>query len=188
MADPGIKKIIIPKSEWPLIQFDTFYNEETEREEIAELFYNFRYRVISEDRNRYSHWSPIIRYTMPNATDPFPYTAENRVSASSGGNPVVVTTIWSHPGDNEEQTDFEKLINDVDSYDVWIRWTNDNSPTEEDWEEWQYTATVSTNSFAILRRDSSVRRLDVAIQVPTKIKIRDYDDNKLTLFRTSTAV
>jgi hypothetical protein len=46
MADANIKKTRILKSSLPPVDFDT-------------LKYNTRYRVISEDRNRTSHWSPI---------------------------------------------------------------------------------------------------------------------------------
>ena len=46
MADANIKKTRILKSALPPIDYDT-------------LKYNTRYRVISEDRNRTSHWSPI---------------------------------------------------------------------------------------------------------------------------------
>jgi hypothetical protein len=46
MADANIKKTRILKSALPPVDFDT-------------LKYNTRYRIISEDRNRTSHWSPI---------------------------------------------------------------------------------------------------------------------------------
>ena len=46
MADANIKKTRILKSSLPPVDFDT-------------LKYNTRYRVISEDKNRTSHWSPI---------------------------------------------------------------------------------------------------------------------------------
>jgi len=53
MADANIKKTRILKSELPPVDFET-------------LKYNTRYRVISEDRNRTSHWSPI--YNSDGAT------------------------------------------------------------------------------------------------------------------------
>jgi hypothetical protein len=46
MVDANIKKLRISKAFIPPIDYDT------EK-------YNIRYRVISEDRNRTSHWSPI---------------------------------------------------------------------------------------------------------------------------------
>jgi hypothetical protein len=53
MADANIKKTRILKSSLPPVDFDT-------------LKYNTRYRIISEDRNRTSHWSPI--YNSDGAT------------------------------------------------------------------------------------------------------------------------
>jgi hypothetical protein len=49
MADAGIKKLTIPKNQLPPVGDN---NE-----------YVVRYRVISEDKNRYSHWSPIFSAT-----------------------------------------------------------------------------------------------------------------------------
>ena len=45
MADQGIKKVIIPRSSLP----PAGKNGE----------YLIRYRIVSQDKNRYSHWSPI---------------------------------------------------------------------------------------------------------------------------------
>lgn len=262
MVDAGIKQIRIPSSEFPLVQITTTYNNLLEREEVDGLHYDFRYRIVSEDKNRFSHWSEIIRYPMPNVTDPFPYTVDKRISISSIGNPVIITAVWTKseersfvmsnvsgngtlityttnithdliPGDivdisgvlpieynlkdvtvnttptaqtftvlssvsssyvsggtvTRQLSGIEKFINRITSYDIWIRWSNDNTPTsEEDWQDWQYVATTSTSSFSIAKRDSSVQQIDIAIQVPSGTKIRDYYDNKLTIFRKSHAV
>jgi hypothetical protein len=51
MSDAGIKKLTIPKSQLPPVGDN---NE-----------YSIRYRIISEDKNRYSHWSPIFLATAP---------------------------------------------------------------------------------------------------------------------------
>jgi hypothetical protein len=46
MADPNIKKITVKRSSLPPVDHDS-------------QKYNIRYRIISEDKNRSSHWSPI---------------------------------------------------------------------------------------------------------------------------------
>lgn len=46
MADTGIKKLVIPKNQLPPVGDN---NE-----------YILRYRIISDDKNRSSHWSPIF--------------------------------------------------------------------------------------------------------------------------------
>ena len=201
MADAGIKKVKIPFEEFPLVQFTTLLNTETEREEVNSLYYDFRYRIISEDKNRFSHWSSIQRNIQPDITDPFPYTnaESNRFSVTKSGD--IITAIWSFPGDSEieqrmlldpedvnymseEEANYIKIFRKTRTFDVWVRWTDDNTPTiEEDWEAWEYEATVSTNSFSILKRDVDVKRIEIAIQVPNIIKLRDFNNNNLTLFR-----
>ena len=185
MVDAGIKKVRISKSEFPLVQFTTTYNNSLSREEVSALHYDFRYRIVSEDKNRVSHWSEIIRYTMPDVTTPFPFTTTDRFSISKSGNPEVINAVWSFPGDLENPTDYVKFFRDTTQYDVWLRWNNNNTTDLNDlgWSAWQYSATVSSNNFSILKKDGNVKRIEVAIQVPTTIKIRDYYNNKLTLFR-----
>jgi hypothetical protein len=56
-----------------------------QREEVDGLHYDFRYRIVSEDKNRFSHWSEIIKYPMPDVTTPFPYTDLARFSISKSG-------------------------------------------------------------------------------------------------------
>ena len=185
MADSGIKQVTIAKDQWPPVQFDTVYNEALDRVEIGNLFYDFRYRIVSEDRNRYSHWSPIIRYNMPDATTPFPYTEPPRIEISKAGNPEVLTVVWNRPGAEEGPTQYEQFMNTTDSFDVWIRWNENNTadPDDAGWEDWQYKTNVSTNTFNIIKKSGDVKRIDIAIQIPTTQKIRDFNDNKVTLYR-----
>jgi hypothetical protein len=202
MADAGIKKVKIPFEEFPLVQFTTLLNAETEREEVDSLYYDFRYRIISEDKNRFSHWSSIQRNIQPDITDPFPYTnaESNRFSVTKAGD--IITAIWSFPGDSEitermelepedpdyislEEASYIKIFRKTRTYDVWLRWNNNNTTNLNDsgWTSWEFEANVSTNSFSILKKDGDVKRIEIAIQVPTTAKLRDYNNNKLTLFR-----
>ncbi len=202
MVDAGIKKVKIPFEEFPLVQFTTVFNTETERDEIDFLYYDFRYRVISEDKNRFSHWSSIQRNIQPDITTPFPYTATNRFSITKSGNPEIITAVWSFPGDSEiaertaldpgnvnymsqEEANYVKIFRKTTIYDVWIRWNNNNVTDLNDigWTPWEFETRVSSNSFSILKKDGDVKRVEIAIQVPTTTKLRDYYNNKLTLFR-----
>jgi hypothetical protein len=190
MIDEGIKKVIIKNEDLPLIQFSTTFNNALQRLEIESLHYDFRYRIVSEDKNRFSHWSQIIRYPMPDVTTPFPYTSDQRIRVSKGGNPEVVTAIWTKPLAADNPSDYEKIFNKTNIYDVWIRWNTENNATESTtgWTLWENVATLSTNSFSIVKPVSSYKTIEVAIQVPTATKIRDYNNNKLTLFRKFGAV
>lgn len=206
MVDAGIKQIRIPKSEFPIVQITTTTNELLEREEVAGLHYDFRYRIISEDRNRSSHWSEIIRYAMPNTTTPltnvttpFPYTAPSRISVANVSD--VVNLVWSFPGDAEleelqglpepspgdmtpETAAFIKFFRDSNSYDIWIRWNDSNTddPEAAGWSNWELTTSIATNNFSVVKPVGR-SAVDVAIQFPAIPKVRDYYNNKLTLFR-----
>jgi len=185
MADEGIKKVIIKNEDLPPVQITTTYNDALQRLEVQSLHYDFRYRIVSEDKNRFSHWSQIIRYPMPDVTTPFPYTSDQRIRVSKGGNPEVITAIWSKPLASDNPSDYENIFNKTNTYDVWIRWNTENNATEASsgWTPWEYVSTPSTNSFSIAKPVSSYKTVEIAIQVPTATKIRDYNNNKLTLFR-----
>ena len=78
MSDPGIKKYRQEYTELPPISSDT-------------EGYSLRYRIISEDRNRVSHWSPVYLlvpdYTyVPGAVE---FNSANQV-ASFTWDPVVI--------------------------------------------------------------------------------------------------
>jgi hypothetical protein len=78
MVDPGIKKYRQEYTELPPISSDT-------------EGYSLRYRIISEDRNRVSHWSPVYLlvpdYTyVPGAVE---FNSANQV-ASFTWDPVVI--------------------------------------------------------------------------------------------------
>jgi hypothetical protein len=185
MVDVGIKQIRINKSEFPLVQLTTTRNEALSRDEVDALHYDFRYRVVSEDKNRFSHWSEIIRYPMPDVTTPFPFTDTNRFSISKPTGTDVINAVWSFPGDAESPSDYVKFFRDTTQYDVWLRWNNNNTTDLNNvgWTEWEFETTVSSNNFSILKKDGDVKRIEIAIQIPTTTKIRDYYNNKLTLFR-----
>lgn len=185
MADVGVKKVVIKSADLPYVKFDIVYNAISDRDEIGDLYYSLRYRIVSEDKNRYSHWAPVKKFVMPDVTTPFPYTASNRFTLSKAGNPEVITAFWSKPSVLENPSDYEKIFNKINVYDVWIRWNENNTEDLEDigWSEWEYASTVSANSFSVLKLNSLVKRVEVAIQIPTVVKLRDYNNNKLTLFR-----
>jgi hypothetical protein len=165
--------------------YDTVNSIYLIRDYVEDLHYDFRYRVVSEDRNRFSHWSEIVRYPMPDVTTPFPFNEINRFSISKPSGANAINAVWSFPGDAEDPSDYVKFFRDTAQYDVWLRWNNNNITDLNDagWSQWEWSATVSSNNFSIQKRDDDVKRIEIAIQIPTTIKIRDYYNNKLTLFR-----
>jgi hypothetical protein len=212
MANEVIKKVIVPSQELPDLQFTTIKNPAAaNRDEIDELYHEFRYRIASQDKNRTSSWSPIERVIVPNLKTPFPYTANTRINISKAGNPEVVTTIWSLPTDAElqalvdlliadpenpngitaETANYIKLYRQTTTYDVWIRWTETNNAdaSSSGWTPWQFETTVSSNSFPVAKPlGSSYKTVEVAVQITTTTKLRDFNNNRITLFKNFGAV
>jgi hypothetical protein len=87
MADSNIKKLRVLKSSLPPIDHDT------EK-------YNVRYRVISEDRNRVSHWSPIYN---SDGVD----VVVTSGAVSKAGN--IITAVWGDQNDFPEYDIFVKF-------------------------------------------------------------------------------
>lgn len=129
MADPGIKKIIIPKASLPAV-FGTGQK------------YVVRYRIISEDRNRTSHWSPQYSLNVA-AQDPINYSVV--VEQEAG----IIRLVWEH-------------VDNISDYDVYVKWDSDN---------WEYVTTISTTTYASLIR-SGATSFKFAVQIPTFPKQR----------------
>jgi hypothetical protein len=68
----AVKKAIVPKSSLPAIDSDT-------------LGYVVRYRIISEDKNRTSHWSPTF------VTNPVPLEV---VSGALSITSTIINAVW----------------------------------------------------------------------------------------------
>jgi uncharacterized protein (DUF2141 family) len=87
MVDSNIKKTRILKSSLPPIDHDT------EK-------YNIRYRIISEDRNRTSHWSPIYN------SDGVDLVVTSGAVSRAGD---VITAVWGDQNDFPEYDVFVKF-------------------------------------------------------------------------------
>ena len=105
MTDLNIKKLRISKAFIPPIDHDT------EK-------YNIRYRVISEDRNRTSHWSPIYNADGTNLVGT---TGALSITES------IITAVW---GDENNHL----------AYDVFVSFDGDPF-------FWHGTSTVHSYSF-----------------------------------------
>lgn len=119
MANEIIKKIKIKQENLPTI------NSSTEK-------YDIRYRVISEDKNRTSHWSPTT------TLDPqYTYISGNITIVSSGITVVAWDMVTIQMGNN--------IIRQAKEYDVWIKWSKSAGNGD-----WNYIQRVSGNSINIV--------------------------------------
>jgi len=118
MADAGIKKIRVLQKDLPAINADI-------------EGYSFRYRVVSDDRNRSSHWSPIITLN----TD-YTYTPG---SISFNKNGSIAQQAW----DAVTISKNGNLIRQAHEYDIWVKWDrNDNG-------DWLYKQRIDGTSISL---------------------------------------
>lgn len=111
MANPdqGIKKIIIPKSKLP-----GFFGENRQ--------YILRYRFISEDKNRTSHWSPVYKIIAEDT----PSEILNSLVIDTANR--VINLAW------EPQANIEE-------YFIYIKWNNSG---------WQYYTKTTQPNYSIV--------------------------------------
>ena len=96
--------------------------------------YQVRYRLISENQNRLSSWSPIF-----DVSPEIEYTSSAANVNHSGG---VVTAVWS-------------AYSGVDQYSVWIAW--DNGLTDS---TWIYNGDTSLTSL-IIEKPSGANKFSI---------------------------
>jgi hypothetical protein len=98
------KRIIIPREDLPNIS-------------SATGSYSVRYRIISQDRNRLSYWSPIFE-TIPETTYDF---NENNINVSRIGSRFTITwepVIVKAPSGT---------VGSLQEYDLWVQWSKGES-------------------------------------------------------------
>lgn len=124
MADSGVKKITIPKANLPA----TFGPTSS---------YIVRYRFVSDDKNRSSHWSPQHKISAEVISSK-PY------SMSVSSDKMIITLVW------------ESMQNNY-NYDIFVSWND---------EDWQFLNNSASNSVVVLKPASAVSA-KFAVQVPS---------------------
>jgi len=126
MADAGIKQTIIKSSDLP----PTLGDNET-------LTYTLRYRILSEDKNRFSHWSPIKQITINNTFDETGFDPNNPTTTSIPYNidvdnqSHIVHISWTMPSllivnPTEEEKLLQAQQAAITEFDVYVQWETDN--------------------------------------------------------------
>jgi hypothetical protein len=147
VADKNIKKSIIKNKDLPLFSGKT-----------GKI--TLRYRIISEDRNRSSHWSKIHEVAMPIVASPYSYT----LSKQKQGNTSVYQIIlqWLKP--NDYDTIDEKI------YDIFLK-TNTVSG-EPNISDYSYLETQrGFLNVRFLLNQNNVNNFNVIVQRATYDKI-----------------
>lgn len=184
MADQGIKKAVIKNQDLPNISLDA-----------DGPFYSLRYRVVSEDKNRFSHWSDVIRLNYPSTSlANMPYTSIERIHLNTLGSshPKTIIISWNYPQSDEYDADpniakYEAIFSTKEVFDILVRWNENNAPDNVNWTPWQFISTVRSSSFSILKPDPlpapysyTPKQIQASIQIPSSSK--EYSDD-LSLFK-----
>lgn len=144
MADKDIKVVRIKKEDLPAI------NRYTQG-------YNLRYRIVSEDKNRTSHWSSQIE-VVPD----YIYVSGNK-SISVVGNVASVT--W-------EPVKITKVVDSVTynigleyDYDIWVRWDKGDSG------DWVYKQRINGTSTSLIKPTTYFINGIDQVQVPNSVTV-----------------
>lgn len=138
MSDSPVKKVIIKKENLPA------FNGVTQA-------YTVRYRVVSEDKNRNSHWSPYYSLTVPTRNTP---SKQVQCSVTTASN--VINMVWQHPQSETFQ-----------QYDIYLRTNLTFDPLSEDpFNGLNYISSSSSTQFSTLV-PAGISWFQVAVQVPT---------------------
>jgi hypothetical protein len=132
MADAGIKKVIIKKASLPALDHD-------------KVGYVFRYRVVSEDKNRTSQWSPINLVLDDSITA---VAGAVQVSAS------VVSAVW---GDELNRPKYDVFV----GFDGTTATYHGTTPIHS----YQFIKTGTTNVRVIIQVESSEKTLNANLQI-----------------------
>lgn len=153
MSNPIVKKVIIKKQDLPSFSG-------------VSQNYLVRYRIVSEDRNRTSHWSPRYKINVEPEIDrdrvvngvpaPEPWIPHSVVVSE---NKEIINVVWTPPAD----TKFD--------FDLYVKWGSD---------DFKYVASIQTFSYSILV-PPGYATVQFAVQVPTFPKQRF---TKATLFES----
>ena len=163
MPDAGIKKVTIFKNELPAVNANN-------------VSYSVRYRIVSEDKNRFSAWSPIFDLVAP-ATTLLDYSITVNSSSS------LVTVAWN-----------PKPELGLSNYDLFVRWIGSGTDNTTNY-PWAFVSTTPNNSYLFAFPASipnpaggteAVEYIEVAVQRPTYQKTKENypTASVLTLFKT----
>jgi hypothetical protein len=132
MADAGIKKIIIRKAFLPALDSD-------------KIGYVFRYRIVSEDKNRTSQWSPVN------------IVLDNSITSVSGSLQVGENTVSAVWGDELNRPKYDVFV----GFDGATPTYHGTTPIHS----YEFIKTGTTNVRVIIQIESSKKQLNQALQI-----------------------
>lgn len=144
MTTSTIKKVVIPFYELP----GAYRND---------FVYNIRYRIVSEDKNRASHWSRVYSLDAQYAVDGTPlipsldYSYVKESASSPSGTINTVRLNWRIP----------PTLDRFSLFDIYLKRCASGACTEE----YGYFATTSLNGYTITQLGSETH-IQALVQIP----------------------
>jgi len=143
MPDSGIKKTRIKRENLPAINVDS-------------EGYILRYRILSEDKNRTSHWSPF-ETLLPGYT-----FVPGSINHNKAGD--ISTVAWNAVTINKNSN----YVATAHEYDVWVKWDrNDNG-------DWLYRSRIDNTSIALLAPTTYTINGVIQGSTPNRLSVEIY--------------
>lgn len=134
-------KIIIKKDDLPPISAD-------------DEGYNIRLRLVSQDRNRSSFWTPLVTIDAPQVTEiPYGIEIKNQSIVINGvpQNKKTITVFW------------RDTVQYTKEYDVYVKWYATNGDPNA---VWQYVGSTFSDSFYLVDYNDD-HSFQIAVQKTT---------------------
>ena len=165
MVDQNIKKVRILKKDLP----NYIGNND-------ELFYQMRYRVVSEDKNRSSHWSPIHKLGSTSTFDEVGFDIEDIAGTSIPHNVYIddsnhtAAITWTMPSllitnPTDEQKLTQVYEGSIKSFDVYVQWKTSGS-----YGSWIWVGSSSHGKYDMKYPSTGPTHMKFRIQKVTQIK------------------
>jgi hypothetical protein len=160
MSTSGPRKAVVPSSDLP--PFTVFKD--------GNFGYRVRYRIASEDRNRFSHYSPIYDITPGYIFERPGDAAESEIIVIGRG--PYVNVIWEPVSIKDRETG--SIVKKILEYDVWAKWDRGESTGLwffEDTAQGKQEAFTVPSSYIL---EDSLGVQTVVSQPPTRISVEIY--------------
>lgn len=165
MVDSNIKKITILKKDLPNYIGDN-----------SSLSYQIKYRVVSEDKNRSSHWSPIYKVGETSTYEEVGFDINNVATTSIPHNvimnsPVYLAGIsWTMPAllitnPNNEQKILQEQQASIKNFDVYVQWKTGGS-----YGSWTWVGTSQGTQYSMTYPSTGPTHMKFRVQKVTQIK------------------
>ena len=166
MVDQNIKKVRILKKDLP----NYVGNND-------ELFYQMRYRVVSEDKNRSSHWSPIHKLGSTSTLDEVGFDIEDIAGTSIPHNVIINSQVylavisWTMPAllitnPNNEQKILQEQQASIKNFDVYVQWKSAGGS----YSSWRWAGTSQGTQYSTAYPYTGPTHIKFRVQKVTQIK------------------